>query len=241
MHPRMTRSRVVAFSGLAVLLAAIYPVSRAWAAWEESERRAWIAQAVAAIEAGAEALPPLPWGVNMTEPGGIEEDDPNLRRLLSLLAMGGRPPGYEHQLMLIAADENRKAAALSARARTRPAPARSIRPGDPAVTPTPGTTLNWNSLGPAGARIQYNGSYYQAQDSGRVTAIRVDPTDENTVYVSVSGGGLWKTSNFHSAAQDWAPLTDTLGNLAIGAMDIDPNNPSTLYIGTGDAFDTKGG
>src|SRR5215472_10690881 len=133
MRLRMTRSRVFALSGLAVLLAAIYPLSRAWAAWEESQRRAWIAQAVAAIEAGAEALPPLPWGVDLTEPGGIEEDDPNLRRLLSLLALGARPPGYQHQLMLIAAEENRKAAALTARARTRPTPARSIRPGDPAV------------------------------------------------------------------------------------------------------------
>jgi photosystem II stability/assembly factor-like uncharacterized protein len=237
----MTRSRVIALSGLAVLLAAIYPLSRAWAAWEESQRRAWIAQAVAAIEAGAEALPPLPWGVDLTEPGGIEEDDPNLRRLLSLLALGARPPGYQHQLMLIAAEENRKAAALTARARTRPPPARSIRPGDPAVTPTPGTALNWSSLGPAGARIQFNGTYYQGQDSGRPTAIRVDPTDENTVYVAVSGGGVWKTTDFHTGAPAWTPLTDTLGNLAIGAMDIDPNNHLTLYVGTGDAFDTKGG
>jgi hypothetical protein len=150
---------VITLGVLLILFASIYPLSRAWAAWEEAARRAWIAQAVAAIEAGAETLPPLPWGVDMTEPGGIEEDDPNLRRLLSLLALGSRPPGYQHQLMLIAAEENRKAAALAAQARTRPAPARAIRPGDPAVTPTPGTALGWSSLGPAGARIQFNGTW----------------------------------------------------------------------------------
>jgi hypothetical protein len=249
----MKPSHKAALAGLAVVCAgtlAAPHAARAYRSWEQSRKDAWIALATAAVERGDEILPPMPWGLDLAddddEKRGIEKDDPRVRRLVDLITFGKRTPEYQHELLLIAAEENRKAAALTEHAR-RQLNARTRQVFDPAapalagVTPTPATLLQWNNVGPAGARSQFNGSYYKGEDSGRPTAIRVDPTDNNTVYLALSGGGLWKTSNFQTGLPTWTPLTDTLGALALGAMDIDPNNHLTIYIGTGDAFDQQGG
>src|SRR5262249_48662073 len=58
----------------------------------------------------------------------------------------------------------------------------------------------------------------------------------NTVYLAVSGGGLWRTTDF-GTYPTWTPMTDTLGALAIGALDVDPNTAGVLWLGLGDAFD----
>jgi len=102
--------------------------------------------------------------------------------------------------------------------------------------------LTWVNVGPTDAAYEYNGSAYSDVDSGRPTALLVDPRDPNVVYDAVSGGGVWKTYDFVTAAPTptWIPIGDTLSNLAIGAMALDPKAPDTLYIGTGDSFDVPG-
>ncbi len=213
-------------------------VARAWKTWQESRRAAWIAASVAALQRGEETLPPMPFGLETENGrGNVERDDPNMRRLVNLLVEGARTPAYRHQLMVLAAAENRKAEAL----RARRAVTVQGRPVASAAAATPATTLVWDNLGPANTQSEYNGSHYVANDTGRPTAIRVDPANPDVVYVAVSGGGLWKASNFTTGQPDWKPLTDNLGVLALGAMDIDPTDPLTLYIGTGDAFDEQGG
>lgn len=77
----------------------------------------------------------------------------------------------------------------------------------------------WVSLGPT------NGA-------GRTLSIAVDPTVAGTAVVGTAGGGAWKTSD---AGASWAPLTDMLPNLAIGAVAIAPSNPAVIYLGTGEA------
>ncbi|MBA2243139.1 MAG: hypothetical protein H0W04_09685 [Chthoniobacterales bacterium] len=104
------------------------------------------------------------------------------------------------------------------------------------------TGTNWTNLGPNRARYIKNGSYtLNKTDSGRVVEIVPDPTDANVLYVAMSGGGVWKTTNAISASQPtWTPLTDSLGSLSCGALAIDPVNTSTLYLGLGDSFDGTG-
>jgi len=240
----MRKSLKVALAGAgaaAVALLAAPRFARAYKVWQESRRAQWIAASIAALQRGEEVLPPMPWGTETDAPrGNVERDDPNMRRLVNLLLEGSRTPEYRHRLLVLAAEESRKADALLQQRKT--AIARGLRTLDVAnAGPTPATTLSWDNLGPANTRIEYNGSYYQANDTGRPTAIRVDPTDANIVYLAVSGGGLWKATNFMTGQPDWVPLTDNLGALALGAMDLDPNNHLTIYIGTGDAFDQQGG
>ena len=67
--------------------------------------------------------------------------------------------------------------------------------------------------------------------SGRVTAIAVDPTNPNLVYVGTAQGGLYKSTNGGIA---WTQLMDTAMSLAIGAIAIAPSQPGTVYVGTGE-------
>ena len=76
----------------------------------------------------------------------------------------------------------------------------------------------WVSLGPTDALAEFNGVPIAGVDSGRPNQILVDPRDANTVYMAVSGGGLWKTFDFGSDTPHWNPVSDVLPNLAIGAF-----------------------
>jgi hypothetical protein len=99
----------------------------------------------------------------------------------------------------------------------------------------------WVSLGPTSALDEFNGVDVPGVDSGRLNTILVDPRDPNVVYIAASGGGVWKSFNFLSATGPiWSPATDTLPNLAVGALAMSDANPDTLYLGNGDFVDGAG-
>ena len=67
--------------------------------------------------------------------------------------------------------------------------------------------------------------------SGRIADIVIDPTDPSTWYVAVGSGGVWKTEN---ASTTWTPVFDNEGSYSIGCIALDPNNPNTVWVGTGE-------
>ena len=79
---------------------------------------------------------------------------------------------------------------------------------------------NWTSLGP--------GDF-----GGRTRSLVIDPKNLQTMYAGAVTGGVWKTIN---GGQTWAPLTDLLPILNIGALVMDPNDSNTLYAGTGEWY-----
>lgn len=103
----------------------------------------------------------------------------------------------------------------------------------------PGKT--WVNLGPTDARYEFNGTEYLQVDSGRTTGIAVNPNNTDIAYTSTSGGGIWKTFSFNQKNPIWYPVTETIGNLAVGAIAMDPNDPETLYAGLGDFTDSPSG
>ena len=164
-----------------------------------------------------------------------EKDDAALRRLANQAEVGPRTPEYHQQLVRIAAAESRKWNSLGTDASARPAA------GDgSAISPTPMGTATWSSLGPGTARSSYNGTYYRSIDTGRITKIRVKPNNAKTVYIATAGGGVWKATDF-GQYPTWQPITDQIGTLAVGALDLDPNDGKTVWIGLGDAYDQQGG
>jgi len=68
---------------------------------------------------------------------------------------------------------------------------------------------------------------------GRVRAILTHPDQPNTLWAGSAGGGIWKTTN---GGFSWYPLNDFLPSLAITSLAMDPNDPDTIYAGTGEGF-----
>jgi photosystem II stability/assembly factor-like uncharacterized protein len=67
--------------------------------------------------------------------------------------------------------------------------------------------------------------------SGRIADIAIHPEDDNVWYIAVGSGGVWKTTN---AGVTWDPIFDDQPSYSIGCVTIDPNNPHTIWVGTGE-------
>ncbi len=89
----------------------------------------------------------------------------------------------------------------------------------------------WTAIGPAPIP---NGQTQTRVDSvtGRLTAIAIDPTNSNIVYVGAAQGGVWRTTD---GGATWTPIFDSAQSLAIGALALAPSNHTILYVGTGEA------
>jgi uncharacterized protein (TIGR03437 family) len=101
---------------------------------------------------------------------------------------------------------------------------------------TPGELAQdrWTFIGPqpAQALTSPQSIYSGARSiSGRVTSIAIDPRNGNVVYLGSATGGVWKTTD---GGVNWSPLTDTQPTLITGAIALDPSNPDTVYVGTGE-------
>lgn len=90
---------------------------------------------------------------------------------------------------------------------------------------TTGANLsNWVVSGPVTTTSGYRGI-------GRINAMAFHPTDPNTLWVGSAGGGVWKTGNNGAS---WACLTDMLPVLSVSDVDVNPKDPNTIYLCTGD-------
>lgn len=67
--------------------------------------------------------------------------------------------------------------------------------------------------------------------SGRIADIAIHPTNENTWYVAVGSGGVWKTEN---AGNTWSPIFDNESCYSTGCVTLDPSNPNVVWLGTGE-------
>jgi len=74
------------------------------------------------------------------------------------------------------------------------------------------------SIGPAGM-------------SGRIASIDAVHSNPNIIYVGVSIGGVWKTTN---GGTTWKALFDDQPVSAVGAVAIVQQNPSVVWVGTGE-------
>ncbi len=67
--------------------------------------------------------------------------------------------------------------------------------------------------------------------SGRIADIAVHPKDQSTWYVAAGSGNLWKTTN---AGTTWTPIFEDQGSYSMGCVSLDPGNPETVWLGTGE-------
>jgi photosystem II stability/assembly factor-like uncharacterized protein len=70
--------------------------------------------------------------------------------------------------------------------------------------------------------------------SGRVAAVdAIDQGGRITVFVGSASGGVWKSVN---GGTTYLPVFDRENAQSIGAVAIDPSNPKTVWVGTGEAW-----
>lgn len=67
---------------------------------------------------------------------------------------------------------------------------------------------------------------------GRITDLAVDPVNEGTVYAAIASGGVFKSTNNGS---NWTPIFDEQPSLSVGSVAVDPGDPQTVWVGTGEA------
>ena len=70
-----------------------------------------------------------------------------------------------------------------------------------------------------------------AMSSGRVARLAVHPTDPRIIYAATASSGLWKTVN---GGTTWAPIFEHQSSVSMGAVTLDPNDPETIWVGTGE-------
>lgn len=89
---------------------------------------------------------------------------------------------------------------------------------DSLVSETNYDALELRSIGPA-----ING--------GRIADIDFHPKEEGTWYVGVGSGNVWKTTN---AGTTFEPIFDDQSSYSIGSVEVDPNRPNVVWVGTGE-------
>lgn len=78
--------------------------------------------------------------------------------------------------------------------------------------------MKFRNIGPAGM-------------SGRITAIDVDLSDQDRIFIGSASGGLWLSEN---GGISWKPIFDDQPYLSIGSIAINQNNPDEIWVGTGE-------
>ncbi len=97
-------------------------------------------------------------------------------------------------------------------------PKKPEAPQDPLLKQENYSSLSFRSLGPA-------------VTSGRIADLAVNPLNKNEWYIAAAAGGVWKTTN---AGVTFNPVFDGQDSYSIGCVSIDPNNPHTVWVGSGE-------
>jgi len=78
--------------------------------------------------------------------------------------------------------------------------------------------LKIRNIGPAGM-------------SGRITSIDVDLSEPDRIFAGAASGGVWLSEN---GGINWTPIFDEEAVQSIGSVAINQNNPSEIWVGTGE-------
>ena len=70
-----------------------------------------------------------------------------------------------------------------------------------------------------------------AVTGGRISSVAVHPDNPGIMYVGVASGGVFKTDN---GGATWTLIIDRQTSYSVGRVVVDPRNPSTVWVGTGE-------
>lgn len=81
----------------------------------------------------------------------------------------------------------------------------------------------WESLGPENI-------------GGRTLCLAFHPTNEDIIFAGSASGGLWRTTTQGVGRFAWEPVPTGFPVLGVAAIAIDPDDPNTMLIGTGETY-----
>jgi hypothetical protein len=124
------------------------------------------------------------------------------------------------------------ATAIKRSPRKKAAAARAAAPKRGGAAPAPAApATGWQAIGPS---LIPNGQTYgtnRVDVIGRVASIAIDPSNPKHILLGAAGGGIWESPD---SGGTWAPRSDFLPSLAIGAIAFDPSAPKKVYAGSGE-------
>ncbi|MBP6185215.1 MAG: hypothetical protein KA479_09765 [Saprospiraceae bacterium] len=82
---------------------------------------------------------------------------------------------------------------------------------------------NWQPLGPN--KMEEMG--------GRMISHAFEPGNSQVIWAGSASGGLWLSEN---GGDSWQPMTDQIPSTGIGAVAVNPLNPNSILIGTGEGY-----
>lgn len=106
--------------------------------------------------------------------------------------------------------------------------ASTFQEGAPGTAATP-----WTERGPFDTAGRTRVVFFDLNDVG---ANNGDGVDYNRVFAGGVGGGLWVNDNILSPSSSWTIIPGIAGDLSVNCYAIDPNDPQTIYIGTGEQY-----
>lgn len=87
----------------------------------------------------------------------------------------------------------------------------------------PVPAADWHSLGPN--KMEGMG--------GRMISHAFEPGNSQVIWAGSASGGLWLSEN---GGESWQPMTDQIPSTGVGAVAVNPLNPNSLLIGTGEGY-----
>lgn len=167
----------------------------------------------------------LACALSFAPPAAAAEDDPDLPRGLGAIDKESFLKARAQEIALRRGYVEGESFDVSRRTRALEALEADERARAPELS-----AYRWTSLGPEPIPNGQTTNVVTAV-SGRTISIAIHPTDPNKVYAGTANGGLYRTLD---GGATWKALTDNAASLAIGAVTIDPSNPTTVWIGTGE-------
>jgi uncharacterized repeat protein (TIGR01451 family) len=177
-------------------------------------------------------LPMLPQSLSAATPANTSEDNPVVLNLKATL------PSEEEEKLLARDDffVSRRVAgdnplSIEVAGQLRSVAARAAAALRKAPPPGPATFQGaWSGIGP-NPIVQVSRSNHFTAESGRIGALVMRSTPPYTRILGAAQGGIWL---WNPATSTWAPKTDNLPSLSIGALALAPSNENVVYAGTGE-------
>lgn len=104
-----------------------------------------------------------------------------------------------------------------------------------AALPNPSAEYQWTSVGPKVSATPIDPTH--AQGLGRANVVRLDPTNNDIIWVGFASGGVAKSTN---GGKTWKHFEFT-SSLSLGVADIaiSPSDPNVVYVATGDTEESS--